>query len=435
MSHNYCIASILDLKDKNITFPQDNYIREEIIKGVRSKVISATLSFQPPHCYSCHHLFDANIIKHGFKSTRIKMMKLSGIDTYLDLKKQRYLCRHCHSTFTLETPLIEKNCSISNPLKQAIFLEASHKKSETDIARELNVSHSTVNRIIHSSYEEQPLDYNYLPHVLCFDEFKSTKSAEGAMSFVYCDGETGRLIDIVEDRRLSTLKSYFSRFSKEARYRVTHIVMDMYTPYLSLVKELFPKSKIVLDKFHVIQLLTRALNKTRIRFMNANKEFYNKFKHYWRLLLMTKENLNSLDFFYSPCFKKMISQYEIVEFLLSLDEELKATYDFYQDVLFSIKHRKFNFFNQTIENPPTNLSPEMKTSLKTLRKYNGYIGHMLECHYTNGVLEGINNKIKVIKRIAFGYRSFYHLKARILIVHKYTFLQKNKRNQETQGVT
>ena len=91
------------------------------------------------------------------------MMKLSGFDTYLDLKKQRYKCRHCDRTFTLKTSLVESNCYLSNPLKQAIFLEASHKKSESDIARELNVSHSTVNRIIHTSYEEQPLS---LIHIL-----------------------------------------------------------------------------------------------------------------------------------------------------------------------------------------------------------------------------------------------------------------------------
>ena len=83
-----------------------------------------------------------------------------------------------------------------------------------------NVSHSTVNRVIHDSYEEHPLDYNYLPEVLCFDEFKSVKSAEESMSFIFCDGKNGHLIDIVEDRCLSTLKPYFMRFSKEARERV-----------------------------------------------------------------------------------------------------------------------------------------------------------------------------------------------------------------------
>ena len=428
-THTHCIATMLDLKDKNITFSENNWIKDEIINGVRSKVVFGTLSFQPTHCYQCGHTFDSQIIKHGFKTSRLKIMKLSGLDAYLDLKKQRYKCRHCQSTFTLETSLVDKNCYISKPVKQAIFLEASHKKSECDIARELNVSHSTVNRVIHNSYEEQPLDYNYLPEVLCFDEFKSVKSAEGAMSFVFCDGKNGRLIDIVEDRRLNTLKPYFMRFSKEARERVTHIVIDMYAPYMTLIKEVFPNAKIVLDKFHVVQLLSRALNKTRIRIMNQNKEFYNKFKNYWRLLLMAKEDLNSLKFDYSRCFKKLISQYEIVEFLLSIDPELKATYDFYQDVLYAIKHRNFDAFHHAIHHASDLLSNEMKTSLNTLFKYQDYIKNTIHSTYTNGVLEGINNKIKVIKRIAFGYRSFYHFKARILIIHKYTFTQKNKSHQ------
>ena len=64
------------------------------------------------------------------------------------------------------------------------------------------------------SYEEQPLHLNSLPKVLQFDEFKS---AERAMSFLFCHASNGKLIDIVENRRLSTFKPYFMRFSKEAR--------------------------------------------------------------------------------------------------------------------------------------------------------------------------------------------------------------------------
>ena len=222
------------------------------------------------------------------------------------------------------------------------------------------------------------------------------------------------------------------RFSKEAREGVTHVVIDMYAPYMPLIKEVFPNAKIVLDKFHVVQLLSRALNKTRIRFMNQNKEFYNKFKHYWRLLLKAQEDIHSTHYFYSNCFKKQISQQEIIDFLLALDPELKATYDFYQTIKQAIKLRNFDAFHHAIQNPSDLLSPEMKTALKTLTNYQDYIKNTIETSYTNGVLEGINNKIKVIKRMAFGYRSFYHFKARILIIHKYTFEQKNKRNQTAQ---
>ena len=62
-----------------------------------------------------------------------------------------------------------------------------------------------------------------------------------------------------------------------------------------------------------------------------------------------------------------------------------------------------------------NVSDYMKTSIKTIKKYIKYVDNTLEYDYNNGILEGINNKIKVVKRIAFGYRCFYHFKNRILI--------------------
>lgn len=66
------------------------------------------------------------------------------------------------------------------------------------------------------------------------------------MSFIFCDADTRQIIDIIEDRRLSSLQAYFRRYTKEARSRVKHIVIDMYTPYISLIKELFPILKLSL---------------------------------------------------------------------------------------------------------------------------------------------------------------------------------------------
>ena len=62
----------------------------------------------------------------------------------------------------------------------------------------------------------------------------------------------------------------------------------MYAPYISLIKELFPHAKIVIDKFHLVQHLSRALNKTRIRFMKKFKKHSRKFKRYWRLFLKSQ---------------------------------------------------------------------------------------------------------------------------------------------------
>ena len=116
-----------------------------------------------------------------------------------------------------------------------------------------------------------------------FDEFKLVKSATGAMSFIFCDSDTGKIVDIVEDRRLHVLREYFLRYTKQARTSVETIVIDMYSPYISLIQEVFPQAKIIIDKFHIIQLFSRALNKTRIQVMNKDKKNYNKLKKYWKL--------------------------------------------------------------------------------------------------------------------------------------------------------
>ena len=58
----------------------------------------------------------------------------------------------------------------------------------------------------------------------------------GHMSFIFCDAESKQIIDIIEDRRLSSLQAYFKRYTKEARTRVKNIVIDMYAPYISLIK-------------------------------------------------------------------------------------------------------------------------------------------------------------------------------------------------------
>nr|WP_282097137.1 transposase [Staphylococcus pseudintermedius] len=59
-----------------------------------------------------------------------------------------------------------------------------------------------------------------LPEHLAFDEFKSTKDVEGAMSFIYCDSVTHDIIDILPDRRKHQLEAYFLKFSRKQREKV-----------------------------------------------------------------------------------------------------------------------------------------------------------------------------------------------------------------------
>lgn len=255
MSHNNSIKKLLNIKDK---FFKIDKVLDENINGLLTKVVYATASKKNNTCPYCKN----KLVKNGFKKVNIKMLKSSHFNTLLRVSKQRYLCKNCKKSFSIKLKLVEPNCSISNDVKLAIKLELKECRAQKYIAKQFNVSASTVNRIINDLPNYKP-SFNYLPESLCFDEFKSTKDASGAMSFIYCDAQTSKIIDIVEDRKLNNLIKYFSRFPKDVRSKVKHIVIDMYPPYISLIKTMFPNAKISIDRFHLIQLINRAFNKLR----------------------------------------------------------------------------------------------------------------------------------------------------------------------------
>ena len=405
---------MLELKDSNIFF-KDNFYYKEKINNIIHKIFEGYLSYTPDFCPKCGVVFDKSFEKHGFISSDIKIPDVLGFKSILRLHKQRYLCKHCNKAFTLTSNITSYGCFISNITKHKIAKDLTKKRSEKDIAFDNNVSTNTVERVMDSYYETQKLYKNYLPEVLSFDEFKSVKSADGAMSFHMCNGITGQTIDIIEDRRLDNLIKYFYYYDYKVRSKVKFITIDMYSPYVSLIKKMFPNAKIIIDKFHLTQLISRSLNKTRIRAMNKDKRNYRKLKRYWRLILKDRNELDFSKWKKYTCFDSLMTQSDIVYYLINTDEELKQTYFIYQEILYSFKNKNFNKLKQILRKINPKISNYMKTSIKTLIEFLPYIRNTFENNYHNGFIEGNNNFIKVIKRIAFGFRSFRRFKARIMI--------------------
>ena len=414
MSNQNYIIDMLELKDSNVYF-KENFYYKETIKDITYKIFEGYLSYKPSFCPSCGVVFDEKFEKHGFILSNIKIPDVSGYKAILRLHKQRYLCKHCHKAFTLTSNITNYGCFISNLTKHKIALDLTKKRSEVDIALDNGVSPNTVERVMDSYYGTIKLYKHYLPEVLSFDEFKSVKSADGAMSFHMCDGITGQTIDIVEDRRLDNLIKYFFYYDYKARSRVKFITIDMYSPYISLIKKMFPNAKIIIDKFHLTQLISKSLNKTRIRVMNKDKKNHRKLKRYWRLILKDRDELDFSKWKKYTCFNSLMTQVDVVNYLINTNEELKQTYLIYQEILYSFKKKDFKKLKQTLSNTNSNISNYMKTSIKTLLELLPYIKNTFENEYHNGFIEGNNNFIKVIKRIAFGFRSFRRFKARIMI--------------------
>ncbi|MES5405247.1 transposase, partial [Streptococcus infantarius] len=94
------------------------------------------------------------------------------------------------------------------------------------------------------------------------------------------------------------------RYPRKVRNRVKVITMDMFSPYYQLAKQLFPNAKIVLDHFHIVQHLSRAINRVRIQIMNQfdrKSQEYRTLKRYWKLIQQDSRKLSDKRF-YRPMF-------------------------------------------------------------------------------------------------------------------------------------
>jgi transposase len=339
----------------------------------------------------------------------------------LRLRKPRYRCRACGKLTVMHPRFVSNGASISNMVKVSLLLEYKIKQSMKDVAKRYFISPATAWKIF-DDYERKRRSRT-LPSVILMDEFSATKDCESKMAFVFSDGLTGEILDILDDRRSHSLVKYFLDFDRTERLKVKHVVMDMNAGYPNVVKQVFPKAEILIDGFHVIQQLSRSFNKLRVQEMNQLKKSLpeeakqqRKLKKYWRTLLKWR---GFIDPFYRkqfPCFQwKYVTEQEVLDQLLRTSETLRLAYKAYQDCLTAFKRKNAELFFQIIQSLPEQLPTDFKKSFRYLNSQKEAIMKSFKLGYSNGKLEGKNNLIKVIKRIAFGFKRFDHLKKRILL--------------------
>ena len=84
------------------------------------------------------------------------------------------------------------------------------------------------------------------------------------MSFIAQDFDKLNIITLLEETTQTVIRNYFLKYDRSVRCRVKIITMDIFSPYYDLTKQLFPCAKIVLDRFHIVQHLSRAMSRVRV---------------------------------------------------------------------------------------------------------------------------------------------------------------------------
>ena len=387
MEQLYHTTQLIGIKAKNITL-------NKVLKHKTHIEMIAILDYAPGNCNYCQ----GKQIKYDFqKPSKIPFLEVAGFPSLIRLKKRRFQCKNCRKVTVSETSLIQKNCQISEPLRQKVAQALVNRQALTHIAQDLAISTSTVHRKLKEfTFKE---DFSRLPEILSIDEFSYQK---GKLAFIAQDFETKKIITILENRTQTTIRNHFFRYSKEARDNVKIVTVDMSGSYIPMIP------------------MSRALNHTRIQLMkpfDKKSLEYRALKYYWKSMLKDSRKL-SLNSFRSRTFGETLTPKECLTKIFHLVHELKGYYDLYQLLLFHLQEKNADYFFDLIEEVLPHLNQTFKTTLRTILHHKQHVTNAIELPYSNAKLEATNKLIKDIKRNAFGFRNFDNFKKRIFIALK-----------------
>ena len=389
-----CIKNLLNLKELNV----------KSVKNLKNSVeIYAELPISEQICPCCGTT-TSKIHDHYTQPIRDIPAQLKP--TTIFLKKTRYECKNCGKSFYPQNDFVAKYKRKSKRLVYYIVEQLKNNISASTIAKNINIDAGFISKML----PYLSITNSTLPRVLCIDEFKGN-SGKYKYQVALLDGETHKVIDVLECRHKHFLCDYFKKFPKEQLDNVKYLVTDLWESYKDIGMTYFRKAKIVADHFHWARYACNALDKIRIEVQsNLPKSERKYFKHSRHLLLSRR------------CKIKEDRYDELENMLINYSENLRIAYR-EKECLLDIIHsedsseNKKKLFSEWVKRNLDSPVPQLVECAKTYQHWSYEIKNSLEVPYSNGPIEGTNNKIKALKRTTFGMTKFENFKARIMLLN------------------
>jgi transposase len=365
------------------------------------------ITHTPPtlRCSNCGQLgFD----RYDHTRQRIRDLSVFELHTYLVLDKWRIHCPTCG--VRVEDLGFAAPYSRHTRRFEDLVARLCEYLPVASVAEMLGLDWKTVKEIDKRALQRafaEP-DYSGL-RLLAIDEI-SYKKRHKYLTLVL-DLEQTRVVWVGKGRRQATLEAFFDEIGEETAHGVEAIAIDMWDPYIAAIEDRAPQAAIVFDKFHVIRNYSKVIDRVRIdEFKKAEKEDKPVLKGTKYLLLKNRENLAE-------------DQEPRLEKLLDLNKNLNVVYMLKDDLhrpgtgkrLWECEDRAeaIYFMEMWIQTAEESGINALQNFAKTLSNYSyGLLNH---CKYpiNTGKLEGLNNKIKVIKRRCYGFHDLDYFALKI----------------------
>ena len=233
-----------------------------------------------------------------------------------------------------------------------------------------------------------------MPEKISLDELGMEKGKRQLVTVV-SNIETASLLEVIDSHKSDEIIEVLKAQPTQMRENVKEVSVDMWGGFQKVIKEVFPNALIVIDRFHVVKLVNKALNK--IRLLLDLKGLKNRY-----LLLKNGADLTGSE---RQDLQQLLNNSACLGIAYELKEELRDIYETSTTVKMGYRRLKKwlviarIIFGQTAQ---------------TLEKHIQAICHYFVNRTTSGVMEGINNKIKLIIRQSYGFKSFNLLREKLL---------------------
>jgi transposase len=384
-------------------FPRIRILRQQVSGDARKAYLEAVPNKRfRPICHICGRRADR---VHSQERRWVRDLDFGPARVWIRCLYRKILCSHCHQTPIEELDLFDPYLRVTKRLARYIF-GLCKIMTVQEVSRHLGLDWKTVKAIDHEFLEEQfgQTDYRGL-RILAVDEVSIRKGHRYLT--VVLDYETGRVVWVGEDRKARTLKRFFSGMNREQRQALEAVVMDMWDPYIVAVRTKVPHVKIVFDLFHVVAQFSRIIDKVRNseyrKASQANKEVFKGAKY---LLLRNRTTIRR--FKDRQHLEELLRLNKVINAVLILKDKLKHIWTYRSRTWADKAIDEWCALARAVNHPA------VKKFAKTLCRYRyGILNH---CEYPihTGRLEGVNNKIKVIKRRAYGFHDLRYFSLKII---------------------
>lgn len=343
-----------------------------------------------PHCGSKHTSV------HKVRKVSVRDLDLLDKRTILELERHQYYCNECRKYFTLPSSEVDFQRQMTERYKNKIF-EKTKTSTITHVAKEEGLTYDQVKGVLESKFNEKKFDTNITK--ISIDEF-SHRKGQGNFATVVCNLETAELIEVIDSHQQDEIIKTLMEWPLEVREAIQEVSVDMWGGFTKVIQTVFPKARIIYDRFHVMKILNKELNEIRKQCNPALKNL--KIKSIRSLILKNGADLSDEE---KELLKRVLETSERLRNAYELKEEFRQIYETDQEPeVAKIKLEKWlakasQFYSKVI---------------KTIKNHLDGICNYFYNRITSGRMEGINNKIKVIKRQAYGFTNFEHLRMRLL---------------------